>query len=85
MSSPDPQQVQILVLDSDDGDSSVVVLDTRFTRGITEDDPTEALAFRGDILTAQPGGLDHVAVGRRRVLLVLGGKDAATQVPLQLV
>ena len=51
----------------------------------TQHDPLETVALGCSIVTPEPGRLDHVAVGRCRVLLVLGGKDPAADLALQLV
>ncbi len=37
------------------------------------------------LVTPEPGRLDHIAVGRRGVLLVLGGKDPTADLAFQLL
>ena len=75
-----------LLLDADDGDRRVVIMGTSFSGGIAaQHDPLEAFAVRRGIITPQPSRLDHVAVGRRRVLLILGGEDPAADLALQLL
>ena len=74
-----------LLLDADDGDRGVVIVDTGFTGGIAaQHDALEAVAPRRGIVTSEPGSLDHVAVGRRGVLLILCGKNPAAEIALQL-
>jgi len=52
---------------------------------IAQHDALERVALRGRIVTPEPSRLDHIAVGRRGVLLVLGGKDPTADLAFQLL
>src|SRR5271169_5588991 len=75
-----------LLLDADNRDRGVIVMGTGLSGRIAaEHDPLETIALRYSIVTPEPGRFDHVAVGWRRVLLVLSGKDPAADLALQFI
>src|SRR6478672_7493485 len=86
MSAADMEQMEGQLLDADNRYRGVVIMGTGFSGRITaQHDPLETVALCYSIITSEPGRFDHVALGRRRVLLVLGGKDPAADLALQFV
>ena len=86
MTAGDMEKMEGLLLDADNRDRGVVVVSSSFSGRITaQHNPLKSVALWYAIITPEPGRFDHVALGRRRVLLVLGGKHAAADLAPQFV
>src|SRR5260370_7164349 len=86
MAAADLQHVERLLPNADNGDRGVVIADSGFSGRITaQHNPLESLGLRRGIVTPEPCRLYHIAVGRRRVLLVLSGADPTADLPFQLL
>src|SRR5882757_9833890 len=78
--------MESLLLYAENGDRGVVVMGTGLpSRIATQHDPLETVALWCGVVTPEPRCLNHIAVGRRRVLLVLSGKDPAADLTLQFI
>src|SRR4029077_7635965 len=79
MTARDMQQMNILIVKSEDRNRGEIVMLSRFASRIAGKNNSPEPALTGnEIIPAQPVGFDHVAVRRYWILLVLSGKDLAS-------
>src|SRR5205823_11352031 len=72
-------------MNPEDRDCRIVVVGIRLSSGVAgQNDTAEFLRLQNSLVSREPCGLDHIAIGWRWVLLVLRGEDTAPDLPFGL-